>query len=733
MAQTQSSEPARADEVIRVGDHFYVLAVSARADERTRVLKHDDTFGVFGRTGDILSIGLGDHGLYHRGTRHLSRLDLTIDGQRPLLLSSGLDDANLLLAVDVTNPDLTGDGDVQVPRGSVHIHRSLVIWQACLLQQIRIHNFHLHSVRVRLALRFEADFADMFEVRGMKRSKRGHAGEPRSTPSSIALPYEGLDGVHRVTTISFTPNPDVLNPDRAIFDVSLEPHQDAAIDIAIACDQAGAPETRITPFAAAVDGARERRASLSAGECHISTSSIPFNRWLHRSSTDLHLMLSQMPQGLYPYAGIPWFSTPFGRDGIITALETLWTVPGIARGVLAFLSETQATELDPSRDAEPGKIMHEFRQGEMPALGEVPYARYYGSIDSTPLYLVLAGEYLRETGDRAFIDSIRPNIARALEWIDQWGDRDGDGFVEYQAATPTGLNNQGWKDSIDSVFFEDGTIAPAPRSLCEIQGYVYAAHRAAAFIAAAFGDDAIAAEQNARAVTLKSAFNECFWDETLGTYILAICGEKRPCRVAASNSGHCLYTGIALPNHAERIIEDFLSPRFFTGWGVRTLAQGQSRYNPMSYHNGSIWPHDTAIIAAGMARYGHNRSAARLLEAMFDVSMSVELNRLPELFCGFARRPDEGPIRYPVACSPQSWAAGAVFMMLRACLGLEIRADQGQVIFTNPTLPRCLDLVEISNLRVGQSTANLAVERSGHEIRVHTFKRDPGIHILVNP
>jgi glycogen debranching enzyme len=457
MAETeQPSEPARADEVIRVGDHFYVLAVSARADERTRILKHDDTFGIFARTGDVLSVGLGDHGLFHRGTRHLSRLDLTIDGQRPLLLSSGLDDGNLLLAVDVTNPDLTGDGDVQVPRGSVHLLRSLVVWQGSLLQRITLHNFHLHPVRIQIVLRFEGDFADMFEVRGVKRARRGNFLEPQTSSCTATLCYDGLDDVRRSTTLSFEPAPDVLATDRAVFDVPLEPRQDATIDIAVRCVQTGSPELPVTPFTAAVDGTRARRAALSAGECQVSTSSIPFNRWLSRSRADLHLMLSQTPQGPYPYAGIPWFSTPFGRDGIITALETLWIDPTIARGVLSCLAQTQAREFDPARDAEPGKIMHEFREGEMPALGEVPYARYYGSVDSTPLFVMLAGDYLRATGDWDFIDSIRTNIWRALEWINQWGDRDGDGFVEYQAATPTGLVNQGWKDSLDSVFFEDG-------------------------------------------------------------------------------------------------------------------------------------------------------------------------------------------------------------------------------------------------------------------------------------
>jgi glycogen debranching enzyme len=382
-------------------------------------------------------------------------------------------------------------------------------------------------------------------------------------------------------------------------------------------------------------------------------------------------------------------------------------------------------------DAEPGKVVHEIRTGEMAAIGEVPYARYYGSVDATPLFVTLAGEYLRATGDGAFIATLWPHIRAALDWINEHGDLDGDGFVEYQSKTSEGLNNQGWKDSRDSVFHEDGSLATPPIALCEVQGYVYAAKRAASEIAAFLGESVDASVLGHQAEELRARFADQFWDDRLGLYVLALDGAKRPCRVATSNAGQCLFTGIAREDHAARMIEDMVSARFFSGWGIRTVAADQPRYNPMSYHNGSIWPHDTSLIGAGMARYDRADAAARMLEALFDVARVAELHRMPELFCGFARRRDEGPVRYPVACSPQSWAAGAVFLLLQACLGLRVRCDRREVLFFNTVLPEFLEYLRLRGLRVGPCTVDLVLERSGTDVNVHILHRDPGVRVIL--
>jgi glycogen debranching enzyme len=564
----------------------------------------------------------------------------------------------------------------------------------------------------------------------MKRKARGTALPPEVAEDRVALGYQGLDGIWRRTRLHFAPRPSMLTVSAARLELALQPQQEAVLNLTVCCERESAP-----PRLLAFDDARtEVEADLqrySAWSCHLRTSNGQINAWVNRAVSDLHMLTTELPTGPYPYAGVPWFNTPFGRDGIITALECLWLRPGLARGVLAYLASMQATEVIPEQDAEPGKIMHETRSGEMAALKEMPFGRYYGSVDATPLFVLLAGAYFERTNDWVFVQQLWPHVEAALGWIDRYGDRDGDGFVEYQRQSADGLVHQGWKDSDDAIFHADGSLARGPIALCEVQGYVYAARQAGAALAAAFGITQQAAELARQAEALRERFEEAFWCEDLSTYALALDGDKRPCQARSSNAGQCLFTGIARPDRARGVARTLLNPEAYSGWGIRTLAEGEVRYNPMGYHTGSVWPHDNALIAQGLARYGLGELALKLLTGLFEASLYFDLHRMPELFCGFPQQPGEGPVLYPVACAPQAWSAASVFLLFQACLGLGISAVESQISFTRPQLPPSLNELRIHNLEVAGAAVDLLLVRHDHDVGVNVLRREGDVQILV--
>jgi glycogen debranching enzyme len=720
------------DEVIRIKEEFYVLATSALSDSRPRVLKYGDTCGVFDWHGDILSAGSLAHGLYHKETRHLSRLVLRFENKPLELLSSSVKNKNSFFAVDLTNLDLSTDGRVELPRGSIHFFRSKFIWQSICFERLRLMNFASHKVSLFLTYEYDADFVDIFEVRGSKRERRGEQQQPKVSPASVQFAYCGLDKVMRETRLNFYPQPARISDKSAYFEIGIQPRAEAFVYLDICCESESECECRPPrSYKQALSETKNLHASIDARLCRVTSSNERFTEWISRSESDLEMMTVGNPEGAYPYAGVPWFNTIFGRDGLITAFEILWAEPGVAKGVLQFLAETQADSVVPEQDAEPGKILHEMRKGEMAALKEIPFGRYYGSVDSTPLFVMLAAAYYERTGDLEFINSIWDHIERALDWMDHYGDVDGDGFLEYTRRSGKGLVQQGWKDSHDSVFSEDGTLAEPPIALCEVQGYAYAARKGAAELARKRGLINFAGRLSQQASVLQEHFEEAFWVEELGTYAFALDGKKRQCRVTVSNPGHCLWTRIARADRAKRVAEGLMDQNLFSGWGVRTVGTREARYNPMSYHNGSVWPHDNALVALGLAHYGFTSYSLRLLESMFEASLHFEFQRLPELFCGFRRRIGDGPTLYPVACSPQSWAAAAVFMLLQASLGMTVSGTTPSVHFRDSYLPSIVDYILVENLKVGKSKLSLIVRRQPHGVGIDVIRREGEVEVAV--
>ena len=707
---------------------FYIPMTGPAARPR-RSLKHDDTFIVLDSHGDIGASAGGPDGLFNSDTRYLARLELVLDELQPLLLGSNLRDDNSALNVDLTNPDIYHQGRLVLQKDMLHIVRTIFLWRGTAYQRIGLQNHGDRRASFDLTLLFDSDFADLFEVRGEKRPRRGIGSAKLLGPANVALDYRGLDGVTRTTALYFDPQPTRLAVNTATYHFDLEPQQISSLFVAVSCNKSS--EQRPSRFFASLLAHRREMRRSSAGMASIETSNDIFNEVLCRSMADLNILMTETAQGRYPYAGIPWYSTTFGRDGLITALQMLWIDPRIARGVLRRLAFYQARSVDPLADAQPGKILHEMRGGEMAALREVPFAQYYGSVDATPLFVLLAGLYVERTGDQETLVELWPAIEAALHWIDGAGDPDKDGFVEYQRASEQGLANQGWKDSYDAIFHADGRLAEGYIALSEVQGYVFAGKRLAARCAQRLGKHKLAQELEAAADRLAERFEEAFWCDELGTYALALDGDKQPCRVRSSNAGHLLFSGMIREDRARMVAADLMRPHFFSGWGIRTVALGEARYNPMSYHDGSIWPHDNALIALGFARYGLRHSVEHMFKGLFDAATYMDLRRLPELFCGFRREKNRGPTLYPVACAPQAWASATPFTLLEAALGLEFDAAHSEIRLRNPHLPAFLNEVILRQLQLGSSTVDLRITRHDDDVSLEVLRRRGKIQVSI--
>jgi glycogen debranching enzyme len=711
--------------VLKVGSAFYVLASSLSSRRTTRVLADGHSFAIFDAGGDIIESPLEALGLFHGDTRYVSRFELRINGEAPYFLNSFMSDDKAQLRVNLTNPDfaLNGDG-ISLPRNSIQLERGWTLGQAALFHRLVVRNYTQASVKIDLELRFAVDFVDLFEVRGVKRDHHGEMLTPERHKDRIKFLYRGLDETVRFSEMHFIQPPTQLDSDRAVYALRLEPDAHATLELGITCgnlsdESPAAPDSHEHPapktvpsFEHVLRTRHTQMAHTAAGWAKVSATNELMNSLLRHSDCDLMSIISHGAAGTYIMAGIPWFATLFGRDSIVTALSVLPFAPSIAAGTLRTLARFQGTEVNQARDEQPGKIVHEMRSGEMAVLHEIPFGRYYGSVDSTPLFLWLFGRYVATTGDLKFAEELWPHVERALAWIEKYGDPDGDGYVEYMRETPQGLANQGWKDSFDSISHADGSLAQPPIALCEVQGYVYAAYTTIAEVAARLNRNAEASRLADRAERLKANFSRDFWLDHEGMVALALDADKKPCRVMASNAAHCLATGLLDRDQEQALAKRLMADDMFSGWGVRTLSASARRYNPMSYHNGSVWPHDNAIAALGLARIAGRAGSLSIMGGMFDSAVELHGGSLPELFCGFTREPRLGPVPYPVACHPQAWAAASVMMMLQAILGLTVDGFNRRLVIESPVLPEGMGSLSIEGMRVGTGSASFTVQGS---------------------
>ena len=710
-----------------------------------QVLKHGNRFLLTDSFGDIHpdSRGLG---LYHGDTRVLACSVLRIGGIRPVLLQTSVG-GNYRGGIQMTNPSADRNPEAKIHPldelvgRTIGISRERLIGAEGVAERMKVVNHASREADVPVDLELGTDGADIFEVRGYHRPSRGTLLPVAATDDRVTFRYLGLDGVERFTHIAFSEPAEVVEgvdqplPDgsdvgaavRLRWTLDMGPGETKTLSWTIWCTDRQAPAdladepTRSSDHAAMFPTPPRVSADEGAAAYHAwerGTTTVVsdhelFNLVIKRSVSDLRLLINDGPgeDQRYVSAGVPWFTTLFGRDSLISAFQALAFRPQIAVEILEVLAAYQATQDDPTRDAEPGKILHELRTGEMARSGELPHTPYYGSVDSTPLWLILLGATFDWTGDRALLDRLWPNALAALRWIDAFGDRDGDGFVEYARRTERGLLNQGWKDSSDAIRDRHGRDAVPPIALAEVQGYVYDAKRRMSRLAAIRGETELAARLDAEADQLATRFEEAFWMEDRRYYAMALDGDKRQADAIGSNAGHCLWSGIVMPDRARDVVDRILRPQMFSGWGVRTYAADQPGYNPIGYHTGTVWPHDTSIIAAGFKRYGFDDASNRLVGQMMEAAQGFSDYRLPELFCGFERSDAHTPVPYPVACSPQAWAAGASFLFLETMLGLRAHADRHELELLHPHLPDWLGKVTLTDLRVGDASVDLLFHR----------------------
>ena len=724
----EEKSPALDDErVVTTSAERYVMGggrAPRLAIKEGDLLLYTDTLGqVPGREDSVL-------GLYHQDTRYLSRHELTVAGRQPVLLSSTAE-RGYTSTVELTNLEARMADGRTLPQATVHVRRTRFVADR-LYELLRVRNFHQAEVELVIDLHFDADFADLFEVRGLRRRKRGTRLAAKAEKDSLTLAYLGLDEVLRETIITFSDAPESIKQGRARWRLRIAPGERFTIRYDVQVVAPGAPEPRAGDFSAKLSAVRHEHERWDSGATDIFTDNELVNQVVRRGQDDLRMLSTEVDGERIAMAGVPWFAAPFGRELMFVGLETLLLDLRWAQAAVRFLERRQGRQDSAFREEQPGKIMHELRRGELAGMRAIPHTPYYGSVDATPLWLLLVAELTMWTGDLDGFDYRRDAVDAALKWLDERGDLDGDGFVEYERRSRAGLRNQGWRDAGDAVLHRDGSMAEGPIALAETQGYVYYAKRRLASIYGQLGDVERAERLTREAGALKQLFNERFWMEDEGYFAMALDGRKRQVRTVCSTIGHALWSRIVADEYVPAVVKRLMARDMFTGWGIRTVSKEARAYNPISFYNGSVWPADTALIANGMKKHGFNQESNRLAWGLVEAALAHVDVRLPELFCGFTRQSINRPVSFPMACSPEACSAGAFYLVLQSMLGIYAQAEENVVYVHNPGLPKWLGEVTLANLTVGRTTIRLRFRREGSQTTFSVLdKQGPGRIVMV--
>lgn len=671
-------------------------------------------FLVTNREGDIAPPGTRELGLYAHDTRFLSHYELVIEGAQVAYLSAEAT-SDSINQIDLMLGGAEAADYLDDPEHYVHIRRRQLV-DDDFVEEVTLTNYLRRELVIEVAIRFAADFADVFEVRGALRPRRGERRPARVHEGEVGLAYRGLDDRELLTWLSFRPAPSRLTGAEARYALVLGPGQRSTIEVFCSASCGERRPRQRDAFATRRSQLDEEARVFRAACASFSSDNGAFERCLRRSLSDLWMLRMSLGRHTVLGAGIPWFCAPFGRDALLAAYEALLVNPDLAVSSLRALAAYQGDSDDPFTEEEPGKILHELRFGEMARAGETPHTPYYGSVDATPLFVVVLHETYEVTGDVALLRELKPSLLAALGWIDKKTSR-GAAFATYQKQSRFGLDNQGWKDSKNGVVFADGRRAAPPIALVEVQGYCVDAYRRGAKLLAAVGDGDAARVYAERGAALAALVERELWLPEAGRYAFAVDGGGNKLDTVVSNVGHLLWSKVASPERAAETARLLLDDRSFSGYGVRTLAAGQAAYNPLSYHEGTVWPHDNALIARGLSRYGLQSGAAQIFEGMLSALEAFRDHRLPELFCGMGRA--SGVLaRYPVACSPQAWAAAAPYLFVQSVLGISVDAPARRLFVRDPCLPRGINRLTVDGLRVGGARVSLRVEREGGRVHV---------------